>query len=93
MTNRKRSQSVAPVITASEIGEYAYCAKAWQLRRAGVAPRGAQLDEGTAFHQQHGATTAQAAQLEHAGRRLVGLAIFLLCLLGLYLLLTGGAAR
>ncbi|NOT61758.1 MAG: hypothetical protein HOP19_16205 [Acidobacteria bacterium] len=78
------------VITASEIGEYAYCAKAWHLRRSGVAPRGAQLHEGTAFHEQHGEWTAQAAQWEGAARRLFGLAFLLLCLLVLYWLLNGG---
>ena len=80
-----------PIITASEVGEYAYCAKAWHLRRSGVEPRGAQLAEGTAFHEQHGEWTAQAAHWEGRARRLFGVAFVLLCLLALYWLFNGGA--
>ena len=93
MTTRPRQPPAAaqPIITPAEVGAYAYCAKAWHLKRHGAQPRGAQLRAGTDFHQQHGATTAQAANLERAGRRLVGLAFLLLVLIGLYLLLTRGA--
>ena len=76
-----------PIITASEVGEYAYCAKAWHLRRSGVEARGAQLAEGAAFHEQHGEWTAQAAHWES----LFGVALLLLCWLALYWLLNGGS--
>jgi hypothetical protein len=79
------------IITPAEISEYAYCAKAWHLRRSGIAPRGAQLHEGTAFHEQHGEWTAQAAYWESTARRLFGLAFMLLALLIAYWLFQGGA--
>lgn len=45
-----------PVIRASEIGEYVYCARAWWLRRvAALEPDGHERREyGTVLHQQHG---------------------------------------
>lgn len=41
---------------ASEIGQYAYCRRAWWLRRVGgVKPQNVrQLKRGTEFHRQHG---------------------------------------
>ena len=89
MTTRNASKSKT-VITASEIGEYAYCAKAWQLKRSGVTPRGEQLGAGTAFHQQHGELVTDAAQWERQGRRVAALAFLLLLVLVLYFALTGG---
>jgi hypothetical protein len=86
-----RSPKNKTVMTAAEVGEYAYCAKAWRLKRDGVAPRGAQLGEGTAFHQQHGEMVTDAALWERQGRRVAGLAFLLLLILMFYLLLTGGA--
>lgn len=43
-------------IRASEIGQYAYCRRAWWLRRVGgVKPQNVrQLQRGTEFHRQHG---------------------------------------
>jgi hypothetical protein len=86
-----RSSKNKTVITAAEIGEYAYCAKAWRLKRDGVAPRGSQLGAGTAFHHQHGEMVTDAAHWERQGRRVAGLAFLLLLLLAFYLWLTGGA--
>ncbi|WP_298816951.1 hypothetical protein [Chloroflexus sp.] len=44
------------IIRASELGEYAYCARAWWLRRvAGVEPDGAERRAaGTVSHARHG---------------------------------------
>lgn len=47
---KKRKQFI---INASEVGEYLYCAKAWQLKRDGVEPEGERLAAGTNFHRQH----------------------------------------
>jgi hypothetical protein len=43
-------------IRASEIGQYAYCRRAWWLRRVGgVKPQNVhQLQRGAHFHRQHG---------------------------------------
>ncbi len=64
-----------PVITATEIGEFVYCAKAWQLKRDGAEADSPALAEGTAFHAKHGAGVAQAARLQHAARLLFALAV------------------
>jgi CRISPR/Cas system-associated exonuclease Cas4 (RecB family) len=49
-----------PIIRASEIGEYVYCARAWWLRRvAGLEPDGSERRErGTLLHRRHGRAVA-----------------------------------
>jgi hypothetical protein len=49
---------ILPIISASEIGRYAFCARAWWLHRAlGYAPRNtAALERGTRGHEEHGRT-------------------------------------
>lgn len=74
------------VITASEIGEFAYCAKAWYLKRCGEKAESPQLKEGTVFHAQHGAVIAKAVQMKQAGKKMSWVALLLfigLLLLGL----------
>jgi hypothetical protein len=53
-----------PIINASEIGRYAYCARAWWLHRAlGYAPHNtAALERGTRRHEEHGRTVIAAQQ-------------------------------
>lgn len=50
------NQRDVPVIRASELGEYVYCARAWWLRRVeGVASRNtAALHSGRQAHDRHG---------------------------------------
>jgi len=85
------NQSEAPVIRASELGEYRYCARAWWLRRVqGVASRNqAALSSGQQAHDRHGAAVA-------AWQRQRRLALLLALLAALTLLtaaagLAGGA--
>ena len=66
------------VISASEVGEYAYCAKAWYLKRCGAEAEGEQLAAGTAFHTRHGTEVARAARLKRASTALALLAVLLL---------------
>jgi hypothetical protein len=66
------------IITASEIGEFVYCTKAWQLKRDGAEADSPALAEGAAFHTQHGAGVAQSARLQHTAKRLLLLAFVLL---------------
>lgn len=49
-----------PVIRASEVGEYVYCARAWWLRRvAGLEPADRERREhGAALHRRHGQALA-----------------------------------
>lgn len=78
------------VITASEIGEFVYCPKAWQLKREGAEADSPALAEGTAFHTQHGANVAQSARLQRTARMLLLLALALLVGMTLFWLVTGG---
>ena len=71
------------VIRASELGQYAYCARAWWLQTIrGVAPANTgALQQGEAAHRQHG----RAVWLAGVARRV---AIGLLALAALLALLT-----
>ena len=66
-------------ITASEVGRYAYCARAWWLRRVrGWAPRNqAALARGTRGHREHVALTRRANRLSGWVRYLVLAALLL----------------
>lgn len=72
-----------PVVRASELGEYVYCARAWWLRRvAGLEPAGQERREhGTALHRRHGRAVA--------GSRLLLAIAGLLALAAAALLLSG----
>lgn len=67
------------IIRASEIGQYAYCARAWWLGNVmGVRPSNAQdLARGTAAHEQHGQRLALAGTLRWVALGLFVLAIIL----------------
>lgn len=67
------------IIRASELGQYAYCARAWWLQRiAGIAPTNTQdLAAGTAAHQQHGRAVWLAGALRWAALALVLVAILI----------------
>ncbi len=77
----KTSRHNQNTITASEVAEFMFCAKAWQLKREGNAPESPHLEPGTAFHRQHGRQLTFARKLQRAGWVLVGLAMLLLMLL------------
>jgi hypothetical protein len=53
------------LVRASGMGEYVYCARAWWLRREGVAPtRGGEARAaGTRWHESHGRSVARARRL------------------------------
>ena len=54
-----------PIIRASEVGEFVYCARAWWLRRAaGLEPAGRERREhGSLLHQRHGRAVAGSRAL------------------------------
>lgn len=66
------------IITASEIGEFAYCQKAWYLKRCGEVSHSPHLETGTAFHATHEAGVSQAGRLNRAGKKLGVVALVLL---------------
>ena len=67
-------------LTASEIGTYAFCPRAWALKKLGYPPDNRQaLDEGTAYHHSFG-------MREHAFREAkVMLILIMLCAAALIL--------
>lgn len=68
-------------LTASEVAEFMFCAKAWQLKREGNEPDSPHLAPGIAFHRQHGRQLTFARKLQRVGWVLVGVALLLLGLL------------
>ncbi len=74
-----------PTIRASEIGEYAYCARAWWLRRvAGLEPEGRERREhGTALHRRHARSVALSRVLAIIAALFGALALALLAGSGL----------
>ena len=61
-----------PIIRASELGEYVFCARAWWLRRAlGWEPEGhARREYGTLLHRRHGRALAgpRLVEITESGR-------------------------
>ena len=77
-------------ISASELGEYLYCQRAWWLRRRGAkAVEQDRLEQGTQQHEEL-AEVAQAVEAgSRAGRRLLWLGVALMFFLLLVKLLAG----
>ena len=74
-----------PVIRASELGQYAFCAQAWWLGSVEGVPSAnvREMDAGTSAHEHHGQTVQLSIWLGRAG--LVCLALGLLMLTWLLL--------
>jgi CRISPR/Cas system-associated exonuclease Cas4 (RecB family) len=66
-----------PLIRASEVGEYMYCARAWWLRRVvGLEPAGSERrEQGTMLHRRHGRAVAGSRALLLIGVTLALVAI------------------
>jgi hypothetical protein len=66
-----------PIVRASEIGLYTYCARGWWLCQVkGYRPvNQAALEAGQAAHQAHGQTVMGFHRLRQAGFLLLGLAL------------------
>ncbi|MGE0100886.1 MAG: hypothetical protein AB7H86_05395 [Blastocatellales bacterium] len=72
------------IITASEIGDFAFCENAWFLKRKGYKPQGDWLMEGEDYHQAKDQMVEHSLLLSRAGWFCAGAAV--LCLAGLVLL-------
>lgn len=68
------------VIKASEIGEYVYCNRAWWLRRTyDIRPQNIrELQQGTAYHQEHGGQVRLAILIKRMALVFLFLAISVL---------------
>jgi len=57
------------VIRASELGQYAFCAKAWWLGSIEGVPSAnvREMDAGTSMHERHGQAVQLSAWLSRAG--------------------------
>ncbi len=73
-----------PIIRASEVGEYVYCARAWWLRRvAGLEPDGrARRELGVALHRRHGRAVMGSRALVMLGAVLAVVGVILIVLSG-----------
>ncbi len=80
----------APVLRASEIGEYIFCHRAWWLHRVqGIeSANRAQMAHGTGAHAAHGRTLQRAEWLRRAALALLALA-FVLAVIGTFALMAG----
>ncbi len=78
-------------LTASEVGRYAYCARAWWLQRVcGWAPRRrAALERGVRRHEEHVALARQASVAASWTRRWLVAALLLAAALVLSVVLSG----
>ena len=55
MANTKQTRlKNKDIISASEIGQYYFCSKAWHLQKCGYKPQSAMLDVGIKKHQELG---------------------------------------
>jgi CRISPR/Cas system-associated exonuclease Cas4 (RecB family) len=70
-------------VRASGMSEYAFCARAWWLRREGVKPtRGGEARAaGTRWHERHGRSVARASRLRAVSAVCAYLALALAALL------------
>jgi hypothetical protein len=80
-SKRMRKKDRGPIIAASEIGAFVYCARAWHLQRRGDEAQGEFWEEGAAFHRKHGAGVSLAERLDRIGKSLALTALMLLLLL------------
>jgi len=65
------------MITASEVGEYIFCAKAWKLKIEGARSDSPRLEAGTAFHRRHQSKVTWAHHLRSLGVVIACLALAL----------------
>jgi hypothetical protein len=77
------------LISASEVGDYIFCARAWRLSSEGHEATALQAarEAGTAWHYEHGRTVASERRLRIAAKVLLVAALFLSLLLLIYTVL------
>ncbi len=70
------------IISASEIGSYMFCNRAWWLKRSQEIDSAniAEMSRGTLRHEKHARTVRGATVLQRAGYGLIGLALVFIAL-------------
>jgi len=83
-------ESPVPIVTASEVGQHAFCARSWWLRRVKGYPSAhvPEMAAGQAAHLAHGRIVVRYHRLQHLGYALLFAAV-LVGALGIYLLPRG----
>ena len=70
-----RKPSGQRMITASEVGEYVFCAKSWKLKLDGVRAESPRLEAGTAYHRKHQSGVHWAQRLRGLGMAFAWIAL------------------
>lgn len=68
-------------ITASEIGEYVYCVRAWWLRRQVIKPPTLQMLRGTGKHNDLALNLGSSYKLKIIALLLIGIALLAIALI------------
>jgi hypothetical protein len=70
------------IIRASELGQYAFCARAWWLGSVEGVPSAniREMDAGTSAHERHGQTVQLAVWLHRVGMVCLALGLLMLVL-------------
>jgi hypothetical protein len=79
------------IITASEVGEFVYCPKAWYLKRCGEAAQSPHLEAGVTYHTKHETGVSRSRRLNRAGKKLGLIALVLLIIVALFWLAMEGS--
>ena len=71
-----------PIIRASELGQYAFCAQAWWLGSIEGVPSAnvREMDAGVSAHERHGQTVQLSGWLSRAGIACLALGLLMLVL-------------
>ena len=73
------------IISASEVGQWVYCHRAWWLARQGATNHNVKsLARGEKVHQRHSRQVARASLLSNLSRILMIIAIIAMLLVGAY---------
>jgi hypothetical protein len=76
----QKRQEESTIISASEVAEYVFCAKAWSLKRDGAVPQSPYIESGVVFHDKHRVQVSRSIFLHRAALFCVSIAIILLVL-------------
>lgn len=85
---QERVSNQSECISASEVGQYTYCAMAWYLQRCGYKPESKFLEQGKNVHQ-HLGETLHSIQREEQHVRKLAVAGSILLILAMLIFILG----